>query len=548
MWFRPSRNSFNRPQPFRPRLEALEDRSLPSGGALDPTFGMGGIVTTNFAGGGQALAVATYPSVGSANDGKVVSVGYVNSGGGRGEDFAVVRYSLDGTLDRTFGGTGEVITNLGSTGDEAHAVAVQSDGKIVVAGQSGSAVALARYNADGSLDASFGGKGKGEVIINIGRHSIDHGYSLALQSDGKILIAGTTSPDSSTVDAALMRFTTAGILDPSFGTGGVVITHFSLPVDLNSLGGIHMALAPGAGKIVVAAQLDELHQGPVMVVRYNTNGSLDTSFGRTGEVAISSSTLHLSPAVAVQLDGRIVVAGSHASDFALTRINTDGTTDTTFGSGGVVVTPLPTYDVARSVAIQSDGKIVVAGNEGDAVGDTNHHFMLARYNSANGSLDTNFGVNGIAFARGLVVNDYSTAAVALEPDGRIVVAGTYNTAGTTDFAVARFLAAGPQIGSFTASPNPVTAGGNVTLTASSITDTNPNSTITQVAFCVDSNNDGILEPGTDTLLGYATQTSPGVWTFTFTVNLPSGTYTLFAQAEDSYGVFGDSVSLALTVQ
>ena len=295
------REIVNRPHSVPPRLEQLEDRCLPSGGVLDPTFGSGGLVTTNFAGGGQALAVAAYPNAGTANDGKVVSVGYVNSGGGRGEDFAVVRYSLDGTLDRTFGGTGEVITNLGSTGDEAHAVAVQSDGKIVVAGQSGSAMALARYNADGSLDASFGGKGKGEVIINTGRHSIDHGYSLALQSDGKILIAGTTSPDSSTVDAALMRFTTAGILDPSFGTGGVVITHFSLPVDLNSRGGIHMALAPGAGKIVVAAQLDELHQGPVMVVRYNTNGSLDTSFGRTGEVAISSSTLDVSPAVAVQL-------------------------------------------------------------------------------------------------------------------------------------------------------------------------------------------------------------------------------------------------------
>ena len=107
---------------------------------------------------------------------------------------------------------------------------------------------------------------------------------------------------------------------------------------------------------------------------------------------------------------------------------------------------------------------------------------------------------------------------------------------------------GPRIGSFTTSPNPVSTGSSLTLTASSITDSNPNSTITQVAFYLDSNNDGILEPGADTLLGFATYTSAGVWTLSFTVNLVPGTYTLFAQAADTYGVFGDPVFLALTVQ
>jgi hypothetical protein len=132
---------------------------------------------------------------------------------------------------------------------------------------------------------------------------------------------------------------------------------------------------------------------------------------------------------------------------------------------------------------------------------------------------------------------------ALEPDGRIVLAGTSANGET----LVRFLAAGPQIGSFTANPNPVTAGGSVSLTAANITDLNPGGTVTQVAFYQDSNGDGILEPGTDALLGYGTQASPGVWTFTFTVNLTPGTYTLFARAEDNYGVFGDAVTLTLQV-
>ena len=117
-----------------------------------------------------------------------------------------------------------------------------------------------------------------------------------------------------------------------------------------------------------------------------------------------------------------------------------------------------------------------------------------------------------------------------------------------NFLLARFMPSAAQIGSFTASPNPVTAGSDVTLTASSITDGNPGSSISQVAFYVDSNGDGFLEPGTDTLLGYGTRDSAGAWTFTFTVNWAAGDYTLFARARDSLGVFGEPISLTLTVQ
>jgi uncharacterized delta-60 repeat protein len=221
---------------------------------------------------------------------------------------------------------------------------------------------------------------------------------------------------------------------------------------------------------------------------------------------------------------------------ALYRFNADGTQDTSFGTNGVVVTGEATGSlISQSVAILASGQIVVGGHQ-HTFSSLNVSFMAARY-SANGSLDTTFGTNGIASA-GSGLNPYNEG-MALEPDGRIVLAG-YTDSGPQAFYLARFLGAGPQIGSFTANPNPVTAGSSLTLTASNITDANPSSTITQVAFYVQIN-------GTNTLLGYGTQTSPGVWTFTFTVNLTPGSYTLLAVAEDSYGVFGDPATITLIV-
>jgi hypothetical protein len=165
---------------------------------------------------------------------------------------------------------------------------------------------------------------------------------------------------------------------------------------------------------------------------------------------------------------------------------------------------------------------------------------VARFNSADGSPDTSFGTGGVATVASGSSISASTVSVALEPDGRIVAAGRLLTS-TGGFALARFIAYGPEVGSFTASPNPVTAGSNLTLTASNISDEIPSAAITQVAFYVSTG-------GTNTVLGYGTQSSTGVWTFTFTVNLAPGTYTLYAQAEDKYGVDGDLAPLTLTVQ
>jgi hypothetical protein len=185
-----------------------------------------------------------------------------------------------------------------------------------------------------------------------------------------------------------------------------------------------------------------------------------------------------------------------------------------------------------AVAFQANGGILVGSNSHSWV------LMVTRYNP-DLTLDTSFGAAGAAtYNSNPNMDEFS--GMALEPDGRIVVAGDYG--GYTGVTLARFVAAGPQIGSFTASPNPVTAGNSVTLTALNITDLNPGTTITQVTFYYYDSS------GAKQVLGNGTQTSQGVWTLIFTVNLPPGSYTLFAQAEDTDGVFGDPATFSLSVQ
>jgi uncharacterized delta-60 repeat protein len=568
MWFSRKRSTTRpiRPRPsLRPHLEVLEDRFLPSGGVLDPTFGTSGVVTTNVASFDASFvsAVATYPEAGTANDGKIVAAGAVSSQGGQTQDMAVVRYNLDGSLDKSFGGSGQVTNSVGSSNDGAGDVIVQPDGKVVVAGWTGgssSNFAVVRYNADGSLDTSFGGtKAKGVVSTDI-NNSRDYGWVMALQANGKIVVAGTTTPknSTSTVDLALVRYNADGSLDSSFGTGGKVTRHFSAPLAANVHGGIDLAIDPStnpldsyAGKIVVAAQLT---QGPMVVLRLNTNGTPDTSFGSNGAGYVSITALNGgdAAAVAVQSDDRIVVAGinpgtpSTGSDIGLARFNPNGTPDASFGSGGIVVSPLPNSERARSLTLQPDGKIVVAGDSFDlSLANGTDPLMVARYNAADGSLDTSFGTGGIAVSTGFNISA-DKVDVALEPDGRIVVVGT-TPIGAGNFALARFLASGPSIGSFTASSNPVTAGSSLTLMASNVSDeitSSSNAVTEQVSFYY---LDG---RGNKVTLGTSPVSSAGPWALTSATafGLAPGTYTIYAQADDNYGILGDPVSLTLTVQ
>ena len=350
-----------------------------------------------------------------------------------------------GDLDRSFGGTGKVITAIGTGNDFGESVAVKSEGKIVVAGASHNGsnydFALARYNADGTLDTSFGNGGKVTTAIGTGRDSAN---TLAIQSDGKIVVAGLADNASAIPEFALVRYHPNGTLDTSFNGTGKVTTSVFGHQDV-----VKCVVVQSDGKILATGQTSTGAGYPFGIVRYNANGSLDTTFGGTGKVATDFGFSTISEAVTLQSDGKIVVAGrtftAGSNDFALVRYNTNGSLDTSFGSSGKVTTSLTSdEDNAYSVVVQSDGKILVAGVAGDK--NPGHaDFALVRYNS-NGTLDTAFNGTGKVTADIAGADDYGKA-VAVQSDGRIVVAG-YSNNSSRDFAVLRFNANGSLDTSF----------------------------------------------------------------------------------------------------
>ena len=537
---------------FRPRLEALEDRCLLSAGALDPTFGSGGIVTTSVGLStiqNGAAAVAIYPNAGTANDGKIVAAGEGSTNQGSHsyvQGFGVARYQANGTLDSSFGSGGEVTTELASFLSQANDVAIQTDGKIVAVGfvqqtwKSSREFALVRYNLNGSLDSTFGSGKSAGIVLGISGVA----EAVALQADGKIVVAGR----SSSGQFALVRYNTNGSLDTTFNGSGEILSNVGgAGPSGGGLDELDVVVYPhsstaNAGKIVVVGQVPN----SVAVLRYNSDGSPDSTFGGgKGYVLLNTSDSSSAPHVAIQADDRLDVAFTNSgatSEMSIARLQADGTLDPSFGVGGIVTTNHQMWDTATSIALQADGKIVVAGEED---GQTATTPVVARFNATDGSLDTTFGVNGFQTVPVQTSDDFGVD-VAIQPDGKIVLAGTeavYGTGSNTfAFALARFLPSDPEIGSFTANSNSVSAGSSLTLTASNITDGNSGATIIQVAFYYFDSS------GTKQILGYGTQTSPGMWTLSFTVNLAPGSYTLFSQAEDGYGAFGDPEALSLTVQ
>jgi uncharacterized delta-60 repeat protein len=379
-------------------------------GSLDTTFNSNGKLTTNFDSKDAAQATAIQ------SDGKIVVVGYIWISSSN-IDFALTRYNTDGSLDQTFGSNGIVTTDFG-VNDWAYSVTIQSDGKIVAAGLSGSNFALSRYNTDGSLDTTFNGDGK--VTTNFGSGS--RAQAVAIQSDGKIVAAGyTTTPGN--FDFALARYNTDGSLDTSFDGDGKTTTDFGYSDYARSM------TIQSDGKIVVAGYSNN----NFVLARYNTDGSLDTTFDADGKLTTDFGGADNAFSMAIQSDGKIVVAGSSNNDFALSRYNTDGSLDTSFDGDGKLTTNFNNYDYAYAVAIQSDGKIVVAGYIGYTYNNScySYDFALARYNT-NGSLDTTFDGDG-KLTSNLGGIDYGYALI-LQSDGRIVVAGT----SMNDFALARY--------------------------------------------------------------------------------------------------------------
>jgi uncharacterized delta-60 repeat protein len=398
-----------------------------SDGTLDTTFGSSGKVIQPIGSGrDNAYSLAIQP------DGKILLGGHCYKG--IYWDFCIARFNSDGTLDTSFDTDGKVIQDIGSSHDYGYSLAIQPDGKILLGGEcynvSNDDFCIARFNSNGSPDTSFGSSGK--VIQPIGS-SNDGGYSLTIQSDGKILLGGDCY-NGSNYDFCIARFETNGTRDNSFGTNGKVIQSIGSANDWG-----RSLVIQSDGKILLGGFCSNGSNWDFCIARFNSDGTLDTTFGTSGKVIQSiSSSYDKGYSLAIQPDGKILLGGycSNGSniDFCIARFETNGTLDNSFGTNGKVIQSIGSAnDSGRSLTIQSDGKILLGG---DCRNGSNINFCIARFET-NGTLDTSFGTGGKVIQHIGSAIDWGYS-LAIQPDGKILLGGACSNGSNRDFCIARF--------------------------------------------------------------------------------------------------------------
>lgn len=390
---------------------------------IDSTFGNKGIVLTS-TGNGNDVA----NSVAFQNDGKIIVAGNNNN------DIVLVRYNIDGKIDNTFGNNGIEVTNLGGSTDIGASLVILPDNKIIVGGYSGNYpkyyFALARFNSYGKLDSSFGENGK--TITSIGTIS-DAGRSIALQSDGKIIVAGYSNSSSNSI-FALIRYNDDGSLDSSFDSDGKVTTTIGIA---NSI--IRTIAIQSDEKIIVSgySYSKSSFDYEVVVARYNKNGSLDNSFGNGGIITTDNLNGNdYGESILIQKDKKILVAGYSFTGFvSLIRYNPNGSIDNAFSNNGKFSFQFGAiYQNDFSSTLQDDGKIIVCGFSNR--NNTNSSFSMIRINTL-GLIDNSFGIDGIVVTKIGIGNDVATSVI-LQKDGKIVLAGKSFNGKDYDIALVRY--------------------------------------------------------------------------------------------------------------
>lgn len=399
-------------------------RYSPSG-SLDMTFNGSGIATTDFLTNrtDRASSIALQP------DGNVVVAGFTNDPSFK-NDFAVARYGTNGLLDSSFNGTGKVHTDLNLNSDDfGNAITLQSDGKILLAGESSADFGLVRYNQDGSLDMPFGG-GDGIVTTNFGTNAADIGRAVTVQPGGKIIVAG-----KSRTELAAAGYNSDGTLDTTFDADGLLVQNAGNN-QLSPFGGYSgMALQADGKMVAVGDGWRDFAGNDFAVSRLNSNGTFDLTFNGGDGITSTDFFGRFDEATdsAIQADGKIVATGrtvdaAGAYKVSLARYSANGTLDPSFDGDGLVVTDLPNHDFedAQALAIQTDGKILVAGSARNPSTLLNDGFSI-RYNS-NGTLDSSFGTGGVVITVGSTVGTDANVwlyprDIALQPDGKIVITG-----------------------------------------------------------------------------------------------------------------------------
>ena len=395
-------------------------------GDLDLSFGINGIVSTPIP--NEISASAT--DIVIQPDGKsVVSVLAI---GQSGFDLAVVRYNLDGTLDTSFSGDGIFNTPFGSDTDILSDIALQPDGKILavgslISGQTGGFLVM-RLNPDGSLDTSF--DGDGIIVINTVLGSAN-GLAVAVQADGKIYAAGNAFNANGDF-FSVIRLNSNGSLDTTFGDNGKAAVSFGF-VDFLS----DMKLQSD-GKIVLMGDADLSSSNPYLaLVRFNSNGTLDNTFDGDGRVTTQIAGLS-GTALALQSDGRILVSGSLSGDFAVLRYNLNGSLDNSFDGDGIATASFgPGSDAAHDLIVQPDNKIIAVGETAAGSNLFDLDMAAVRFNP-NGSLDSTFGINGKVVTKIGEGSDLANA-VALQANGKIILAGAGTKLGSSQVTLVRYL-------------------------------------------------------------------------------------------------------------
>lgn len=399
-------------------------------GSFDTTFDTDGQLVTDVNGNWDSCIDILVQS-----DDKIIAVGT------SGNDLAVIRYDVDGNLDATFGTAGIKLISIAGSPYATKGI-LQSDEKIIIFGSltsaSPSELFLVRLNSDGNIDNTFGNNGI--VQTNIGNDSQSAG-GLKIQSDGKIIISGTTenySPWNS--DILLMRFNNDGSPDNTFADNGQLIINIDEVEGNPTLDyGIEILLQPG-GKIIVIGNTD-ISGSKLVLIRLNSDGLVDTTFGTSGYVFdFFNTTYDLFTCAALQDDNKIIVGGESSyggnNAFALIRFEANGAIDNSFGTSGKVMNTVDNFSAyAKDIVIQNDGKIVLVGSVIDNT--FNYAIAIARYNAV-GTLDTSFDSDGEkSFSFNSLFPPNDANAVALQSSGKILVGGGVYNNSDSDFGIAR---------------------------------------------------------------------------------------------------------------
>lgn len=407
-------------------------------GKLDSSFSNDGKVITDFEG------LTHIEGITLQKNGKIIVAG----GGSLGEYFSLARYNKNGSIDKSFGNNGKVISQ-----QEEHpvftGVALQSDEKIIAVGTANlrgyyKQVVIYRFTAKGILDSSFGDNG---FAFLTPRDIDSRSPAVAIQTDDKIVITGAVNANDANQESFAARLTAHGKRDSVFFKNGIHL------ISLGKISFFYAVAIQANGKIVVAGSGGETNKSTIALVRFETNGELDKNFGNGGKLLAPGNVFVQGTDVKIYPNGKIIVSGSiianDKQNMILLRVKTDGTIDSLFGINGRAIINFENSSYASSLALQADGKIIVAGSADTNKSGSKKAFALARL-KPNGKLDNSFGNNGRVITDFLPDNGFA-AAVIIQPDGNIIAAGETTNENFFNLAMARYI--GDKTTSFTQQQN-----------------------------------------------------------------------------------------------